>query len=56
MNTSTALRELRRLIKTSNLQWLLAQQNCSKRANCSISKEDLLTEYLNYENKINKKT
>ena len=40
----------------SNLQWLLAQQNCSKRANCSISKEDLLTEYLNYENKINKKT
>lgn len=33
-----------------NLQWLLAENNCSKRTDCSITKEKLLTEYYHYEN------
>lgn len=40
----------------SNLEWILAEVNCSKRADCSISKEELLKEYTNYENQINKET
>lgn len=36
-----------------NLQWLLAEENCSKRANCAFTKEELLLEYKNYENQIN---
>ena len=39
-----------------NLQWMLVEENCSKRAKCSITQADLITEYLKYENKINKKT
>lgn len=36
-----------------NLQWLLVEENCSKRAECSLTKEELLQGYNNYENKIN---
>tara|TARA_R110000868_G_scaffold22642_1_gene92742 strand:- start:18625 stop:19833 length:1209 start_codon:yes stop_codon:yes gene_type:complete len=33
-----------------NLQWLLVEKNCSKREDCSITKEKLLREYYHYEN------
>ena len=36
-----------------NLQWLLTEENCSKRASCHFTKEELLSEYKNYENQIN---
>lgn len=38
-----------------NLEWILSSINCSKRANCSITKEELLKEFNQYENQINSK-
>jgi uncharacterized protein YehS (DUF1456 family) len=39
-----------------NLQWLLAEVNCSKKQECAISKEQLLEDYKNYESQKNRQT
>lgn len=39
-----------------NLEWILSEENCSKRAACSIDKDTLLKEYKQYENYKNSTT